>query len=327
MPRMVATGAVHHVISRFVDRSWELEGDLERDAYLARLEHALARTDWVLLAYALMSSHVHLALEAGAGSLGSWTKSVNSATARWLNARHGRLGPVFADRPYVEAVDDCRVPYLLAYVHNNPVRARVVASADESSWTSHRAYLGLAPARAGLAVDRGLSRAGSAGDASAFDAWVRTCVGSTDFSRGAEMARQARARARQQGGAHLEVATPRRARDELCAAVVLPRAAVWWPRPSHTTPEEVLAVVRDLSGVDPRGRAARDRRPTVTAARRAALAAWAQLGGARIDMARSLGIGAAAASDLVHRRPARMPVALVEEVLALLSGAVDNVST
>ncbi len=254
-----------------VDRSGQLVGDVEREAYLARLRYALPRTDWVLLGYALMSSHVHVVLEAGAGSLGSWTKSAYSRTARWLNARHGRLGPVFADRPYAEAVDDSRVPYLLAYVHNNPVRARLVGSADESSWTSHRAYLGLAPARAGLR------------------------------SKGAVV-----------------VATPRQGAEGMRAAVVVPHSAVWWPRPSHITPESVIAAVRDLTGIDPRGSAARDRRPAVTAARRAALAAWAHIGGARIQMARSLGIGAAAASDLVHRRPGRLQAALLDDLLARL---------
>jgi len=48
---MVAVGTVHHAISRLVDRSWQLVGDVEREAYLARLEYALARTDWVLLGY------------------------------------------------------------------------------------------------------------------------------------------------------------------------------------------------------------------------------------------------------------------------------------
>ncbi len=94
MPRIAALGAVHHVISRFVDRSWQLAGEDERDAYLVRLGYALARTDWVLLGYALMSSHVHLVLEAGSGSLGGWAKSVPSRMARLLNARHDRLGPV-----------------------------------------------------------------------------------------------------------------------------------------------------------------------------------------------------------------------------------------
>jgi len=324
---MVTVGTVHHVISRFVDRSFQLVGDVERDAYLERLGYALARTDWVLLGYALMSSHVHLVLDAGAGSLGSWTKSVHSRMARWLNARHGRLGNVFADRPYVEAVDDGRVPYLLAYVHNNPVRARLVGSADESSWTSHRAYLGLAPAPAGLAIERGLSRSGFGGDPTAFDGWVHSCAGNADFSGGAEVARQARARARQQGGAHVEVATPRHGAHGMRATVVVPKDAVWRPGPSHITPERVIAAVRDLTGIDPRGRAARDRRPAVTAARRAALATWAHMDGTRIHMARSLGIGAAAASDLIHRRPARLQAARIDAVLARLRRDGENVST
>lgn len=323
---MVAIGTVHHVISRFVDRTWQLAGDVERDAYLARLGYALARTDWVLLGYALMSSHVHLVLEAGAAPLGSWTKSAHSRTARWLNARHGRLGPVFADRPYVEAVDDSRIPYLLAYVHNNPVRARLVRSADECSWTSHQAYLGLTPARAGLSTERGLSRSGFGGDATAFDAWVRSCVGNTDFSRAAEVARQARTRARQQGGSHVEIATPQQGTDGMRAAVVVPLVALWRAHPSRITPEGVIAVVQELTGIDPRGRAARDRRPAVTAARRAALAAWTHIGGTRIQMARSLGIGAAAASDLLHRRPQRLQMVLVDDVLARLCREGDNVS-
>jgi len=42
---------------------------------LQRLGHAFERSDWMLLGYALMSSHLHLVLESGRGSIESWTKS------------------------------------------------------------------------------------------------------------------------------------------------------------------------------------------------------------------------------------------------------------
>ena len=42
---------------------------------------------------------------------------------------------------------------LIRYVHNNPVRAGVVERASESDWSSHRAYLGLAPTPDWLATD------------------------------------------------------------------------------------------------------------------------------------------------------------------------------
>jgi hypothetical protein len=53
------------------------------------------------------------------------------------------IGPVFADRLADIIVPQERTAIVIAYVHNNPVRARVVASPEMSSWTSHRAYLGL----------------------------------------------------------------------------------------------------------------------------------------------------------------------------------------
>ena len=42
MPRVArihSVGVVHHVISRFVDRSWRLSDDEERHTYLKRLEY------------------------------------------------------------------------------------------------------------------------------------------------------------------------------------------------------------------------------------------------------------------------------------------------
>jgi hypothetical protein len=51
MPRMARRirFIMSSVISKFVDRSWQLVGDVERDAYLARFGYAPARTAWVLL--------------------------------------------------------------------------------------------------------------------------------------------------------------------------------------------------------------------------------------------------------------------------------------
>ncbi len=320
MPRIAALGAVHHVISRFVDRSWQLAGEDERDAYLVRLGYALARTDWVLLGYALMSSHVHLVLEAGSGSLGAWAKSVHSRMARWLNGRHGRLGPVFADRPYAEVVEDCRVAHVLAYVHNNPVRARLVGWAGDCTWTSHRAYLGLEPARASLSVARGLERSGFGADGKgllAFDGWVCASVADAP-ERATPLIRPARESARRHGGAHAEVGTPCRGADGISFPVVVPQGTNWHPRRLSITASDVITVVSDVTGVDARGRSSRDRRPAVTHARRVALAAWLRTDQTRAQMARALGIAASSASDLVNRQPGRVASTLIDEVMAEL---------
>src|SRR5207253_2547042 len=87
-------------------------------------------------------------------------KPLHTGFAGWLNHVQGTLGPVFADRPLFVAVASARAACLLAYVHNNPVRAGVVASAARSTWTSHQFYLDARPAPPWLRVEQGLALAG-----------------------------------------------------------------------------------------------------------------------------------------------------------------------
>jgi REP element-mobilizing transposase RayT len=205
MPRVarcIHPRSVHHVISRFVDRSWFFQDDDERERYLVMLGRALSRTDWRCLAYCVMSNHVHLVLVAGRLPLSAWARRVHSPFAQWMNARRGRLGPLFADRPAAHVVPPTRVPEVMAYVHNNPVRAGVVAAPEASSWSSHAAYVGKAPAPLWLDVDEGLARAGCAGDAARFAELVASRAGQLELPN-LPLLRQA---ARRRGP--VEVGTP-----------------------------------------------------------------------------------------------------------------------
>ena len=135
--RLSAPGQVFHLVSRFArDDRW-LDKPSARTAYLRGLEHALQQCDAEVLAYCLMSNHVHLVVVQGKVPLERFTKSVHTYFAGWIGKRwrpRGKsLGPVFADRPRVVLVD--REVYLLQlvrYVHNNPVRAGVVDRASDS---------------------------------------------------------------------------------------------------------------------------------------------------------------------------------------------------
>jgi REP element-mobilizing transposase RayT len=170
--RDIRPGKTYHLISRFVDRDWFISGDEERDFYLTLLGNAMSKSDWTCLAYAIMSNHIHLAFIAGEQTLGSWTRRVHSPFAGWMNRRHDRIGSLFVRGPkdIETATDDLNE--VIAYIHNNPVRAGVVHSPRASSWTSHRAYLGLEPVPEWLHVDEGLRRSGFR-DPDTFDAWVR----------------------------------------------------------------------------------------------------------------------------------------------------------
>ena len=92
-----------------------------------------------------MSNHVHLVVRAGRDPLSRLMKPVNTGFGGWLSSRLGRGGgPVFADRFKSILVDaEEYLLELVRYVHNNPIRAGVVANPEDSVWTSHREYLGL----------------------------------------------------------------------------------------------------------------------------------------------------------------------------------------
>ncbi len=168
--RSTVPGEVHHVISRFVEQRFFLNSVEERSYYLRLLGNAMGKTDWHLLAYALMSSHTHLALIGGARPSESFSRRINSPYANWYNELHHRIGPVFAARARITITRTQHVGDLIAYIHNNPVRAGVVRRASKSTWTSHRAYIGLESAPPWLHHERGLELSGLARDE--FDQWT-----------------------------------------------------------------------------------------------------------------------------------------------------------
>ena len=158
----VVPGTTYHLISRFVAKDWFVRSHVEREQYLRLLGEALEESDWRCFAYAVMSSHIHLALEAGEDPLDSWISLAHSPFAIWINECRGRIGAVFVRGPtLVQALPD-GAARLVAYIHLNPVRAGVVAAASESSWTSPGCYAGAARVPRWLDVERGLQLTGFA---------------------------------------------------------------------------------------------------------------------------------------------------------------------
>lgn len=163
--------AVFHLIPRFVAGEWFVKSERERGTYLVLLGDALKTTDWKCIAYAVMSNHIHLCVEAGLSPRCDWLRNAHAPFGAWINACNDRFGAVFADGMATWPVMPDEVAKVVAYIHNNPVRAGLVERASESAWTSHRAYLGNGARPRWLDVARGFALMGIGG-AEAFDAFV-----------------------------------------------------------------------------------------------------------------------------------------------------------
>ena len=137
-------GARHHAMNRgarqaaiFLDgecygRFLELVGELPE------------RYGLVVHAYALMPNHFHLMLESRSGRLSQAMSFLQSRYSSWLNRRYEWDGPIYRGRFRNRVIeDDDYWRHLFAYLHLNPVRARLCTVPDAADWTSHAVYVGL----------------------------------------------------------------------------------------------------------------------------------------------------------------------------------------
>ena len=283
-PRQIEPGTVYHLISRFVDREWFIKREEERRLYLRLLGRALSTSDWRCLSFAIMSNHVHLGMIAGTQALDSWVRRVHAPFADAMNRTYDRIGAMFVRGPKALAVAPSRVGSLIAYIHNNPVRANLVQRASESTWTSHRAYLGAHPRR-WLHVGEGLRRAGF-DDPFVFDRWVADpSRHDFDVAHDLELTLQS---------------------EEDARLVISPRPA---------EPESIVAATARELGIPLAQLRSRRRSSIEVVGRAAAVHCAERVGLSGAEIARALGITQQAASSIRRRGVENDAVAIIDRVL------------
>ncbi len=168
-------GVLYHCILR-LDREWFVDVPEERDRFLVLLGRALHRSDWSCLAYGILRNHVQLAMIAGEQRMESWLGRVEAGFTRWMEKRHGGVARVFTSEAKDFQFYRANEANVVAHIHNGPVRAGLVRRPADSTWTSHRAFIGLEPAPHWLRTDESLARIGFP-DRDVFDGWIERTPG------------------------------------------------------------------------------------------------------------------------------------------------------
>jgi REP element-mobilizing transposase RayT len=139
--RVEFAGALYHVIVRGNERRDVFRDDSDREGYLRRLERYRERFEFRLLAFCLMSNHVHLAVEAGSVPLSRVMLALQSSYTQAFNRRHRRVGHLFQGRYKAFLVDaDRYFVALIRYIHRNPVEAGLAERPEDYAWSSDRYY-------------------------------------------------------------------------------------------------------------------------------------------------------------------------------------------
>jgi len=149
--RIDATGALHHIIVRGIERRRIFDDDHDRYDFLTRLGTILEETKTGCYAWALIPNHFHLLLRTGADPVATVMRRLLTGHAIGYNRRHKRHGHLFQNRyKSILCQDDPYFLELVRYIHLNPLRAGLVkslAALDNYPFSGHAAIMARHPQR------------------------------------------------------------------------------------------------------------------------------------------------------------------------------------
>ena len=142
-PRIHFPSAVYHVILRGNAGDPIFFSDLDRYRLYLIFQYAVERFNCRIHAFCLMRNHAHIVVQTGDIPLSRIMQNISLRFTKWINYSQSRTGHLFQGRYKALLIDaDSYLLELVRYIHLNPVRAGIVAAADEYPWSGHGAYLG-----------------------------------------------------------------------------------------------------------------------------------------------------------------------------------------
>lgn len=155
MPRQERTKSgtgIYHVILRGINRQDIFEDEEDYVQMIASLQSLTKRYDengialeplCAIYSYCLMSNHLHLLVREQKEDVSSVMKRLGVAYAYYFNRKYQRNGHLFQDRFRSEPVNTMEYfVTLMRYIHQNSVKAGLVSSPREYSWSNWHEYAG-----------------------------------------------------------------------------------------------------------------------------------------------------------------------------------------
>ncbi len=140
--RIVLPDCPHHIIQRGNHKQDIFFSDEDCRCYIDLLAKACVKHQVRCLAWCLMSNHIHLILiPATADALRALMASVHTTYSQRVNRAQSFAGHLFQGRFASYPMDEAHLLVAVRYVENNPVKAGLVAAAEEWRWSSAAAHV------------------------------------------------------------------------------------------------------------------------------------------------------------------------------------------
>jgi len=145
MARVVCPGFPHHITQRGVRRFNVFLDDADHRLYCELLDYYSRLHGLDIATYCIMTNHVHIiGIPEHKNSIAKALGDCHGTYATEFNKKYRNSGHVWQLRPYSCVLDQEHAWAAVRYVERNPLRAGMVARAEDYPWSSARAHCGLA---------------------------------------------------------------------------------------------------------------------------------------------------------------------------------------
>ena len=132
-----------HIMAQGINKEYIFQEDFFKKKYWSIVQKKVKDYNINLISYCIMDNHVHIVAHyEKTEDLTAFMKRTHTAYAKWYNCYKNRVGYVFRDRYKTEPILDIHHLYsCINYVHNNPVKAKIVEKAESYQYSSYKNYL------------------------------------------------------------------------------------------------------------------------------------------------------------------------------------------
>lgn len=132
-----------HVMVQGINKEYIFKKERYINRYLQLMKENLNTEQIELIAFCIMNNHAHLLTQVEEiKDLSKYMQKINSVYARYYNyMENERVGYVFRDRYKTEPIRDKRqLIQCVKYIHQNPVKAKMVNKISEYKYSSYNDY-------------------------------------------------------------------------------------------------------------------------------------------------------------------------------------------
>lgn len=141
--RVLSKTGLYHIIFKGIGRQNLFEERADYEKMKSIILTVKSEMEFEIYAYCLMTNHVHLFIkEKNTGEVSKIMSKILSHYATWFNIKYIRSGPLFNNRYLSEPVEDEKYYMnLIRYIHQNPLKARVVGRVGQYQYSSYADYV------------------------------------------------------------------------------------------------------------------------------------------------------------------------------------------